>query len=397
MPPAADDGVAAGDPAPDQPTGRPLRSGWTTGTCAAAAAAAAWQGWLTGGFPDAMTIGLPRGGTATLPLARAELGETSAMASVIKDSGDDPDVTHGCEVVATVAPAAPGTGVVFRAGEGVGRVTLPGLPVAVGEPAINPGPRAMVIAALLAAQASAAGAGGPVADAPPDVVVTIAVPGGEALAARTLNGRLGIRGGLSILGTTGIVVPFSCAAWIHSIHRGIDVARAVGLTHVAAATGSVSEEAVRRLYGLDDAALIDMGDFIGGTLKYLRAHPLPRLTLAGGFGKLAKLAQGHLYVHSAKSRVDIAALAGDIQRLGGDADTQAAAQGAATAAQVLALARAAGLPLADDVAAGARRVAASVLAGAPVDLEVLVFDRQGRLIGRSPPIAPAGAAIDAAG
>ena len=360
--------------------GKPLRRGWTTGTCAAAAAAAAWQGWLTGAFADQVTVELPRGGTVTLPLTRAELAETAAMASVIKDAGDDPDVTHGCEVVVTVAPAPQGAGVVFRAGEGVGRVTLPGLPIAVGEPAINPGPRAMIAGALARISAMAGAAG----EDPPDVVVTVAVPGGAALAAKTLNGRLGIEGGLSILGTTGIVVPYSCAAWVHSIHRGIDVARAAGLAHVAAATGSVSEAAVQRLYDLPDAALIDMGDFIGGTLKYLRGHPVPRLSLAGGFGKLAKLAQGHLYVHSAKSRLDIARLADDCASLGGDAATVAKARDAATAAQVHALARAIGLPLADQVAGEARRVAAAVLAGAPIGLEVLVFDRQGRLIGRSP-------------
>src|SRR5436305_1145516 len=111
-----------------------------------------------------------------------------------------------------------------------------------------------------------------------------------ALAAKTLNGRLGIVGGLSVLGTTGVVIPYSCASWIHSIHRGIDVARAAGLTHLAAATGSTSEAAVARLYRLPDVALIDMGDFVGGTLKYLRRHPVPRLTIAGGFGKLTKLA-----------------------------------------------------------------------------------------------------------
>ncbi len=394
---------AAGEAAPDQAAsddaatgaavaGRPLRRGWTTGTCAAAAAAAAWEAWLTGAFAGAVTVSLPRGGTVTLPLARVELGEAGATASVIKDAGDDPDVTHGCEVVVTVAPAPPGAGVLFRAGEGVGRVTLPGLPVAVGEPAINPGPRGMIATALARISATFAGVAEVPPDVSPDVVVTVAVPGGAALAAKTLNGRLGIEGGLSILGTTGVVVPFSCAAWIHSIHRGIDVARAAGLAHLAAATGSVSEAAVQRLYGLPDAALLDMGDFIGGTLKYLRGHPVPRLSLAGGFGKLAKLAQGHLYVHSAKSRIDIARLALDVAHLGGDAATVAAARDAATAAQVLALAGAAGLPLADGVAEAARQVAAGVLAGAAVDLEVLVFDRQGGLIGRSagPSAADAG-------
>lgn len=262
----------------------PLRSGWTTGTCAAAAAAAAYQALLTGSFPDPVTVTLPRGGSVTLSLHRCRLEPAAATASVIKDAGDDPDVTHGAEVVVTVAAAAAGHGITFHGGAGVGIVTLPGLPVAVGEPAINPGPRQMIGNALTTIAARA----GTTAD----LQVTIAIPGGAELAERTLNGRLGIRGGLSILGTTGIVKPFSCAAWIHSLHRGVDVARASRFQHLAATTGSVSEAAVQRLYSLPDAALIDMGDFAGGLLKYLRTHPVPWLTLAGGFAKLAKLAQG---------------------------------------------------------------------------------------------------------
>jgi cobalt-precorrin-5B (C1)-methyltransferase len=351
-----------------------LRKGWTTGTCATAAAAAAYEALLTGGFPEQVRVVLPRGGVAMLPVSHAALRAGSATAGVVKDAGDDPDVTHGAEILATVEVAPAGTGVVFRAGEGVGTVTLPGLPLPPGEPAINPGPRAMITRAI-ADVATCHRAGS-------DVVVTLAIPGGAALAEKTLNGRLGIRGGLSILGTTGIVVPFSCAAWIHSIHRGIDVARAMGLPHLAAATGSTSEAAAKRLLALPDAALIDMGDFAGGTLKYLRAHPVPRLTLAGGFGKLAKLAQGHLFLHSAKSRVDVAALASLLDMSGAPEAVRAQAQDATSAAQVLAIARTARLPLADCVATQARVTAREVLGDATA-VAVLVFDRSGTLIGRA--------------
>jgi cobalt-precorrin-5B (C1)-methyltransferase len=349
----------------------PLRRGWTTGTCAAAAAAAAYHALLTGTFPDPVTVALPRGGSVTLPLSRAHLRNGEATAGIVKDAGDDPDVTHGAEVVAIVAPAPHG-GVVFRAGEGVGTVTLPGLPVPPGEPAINPGPREMIRRAIREIASRCGGSG--------DVVVTVSIPGGEALAAKTLNGRLGIRGGLSILGTTGIVVPFSCSAWIHSIYRGIDVARAAGLDHLAAATGSTSEAAVKRLYNLPEPALIDMGDFVGGTLKYLRAHPVPKLTLAGGFGKLAKLAQGHLFLHSAKSRVDVGELAASLAMLGASAEIVAAGRGANTAAQVLSIAEANGLPLARYIAQRARAVALDTLSGETA-LEVLIFDRAGGLVG----------------
>ncbi len=237
-----------------------MRRGWTTGTCATAAAKAAFAALVTGEFPDPVEVTLPRGERPSFALALTRKEGSSATAGVIKDAGDDPDVTHGALVLATVRPGAPGAGVTFRAGEGVGTVTRPGLPVPPGEPAINPVPRRMIRDAI----AEVAAAAGRAADAE----VEIAIPGGEALAAKTLNGRLGIVGGLSILGTTGIVVPYSCSAWIHSIHRGIDVARAAGVTHVAGATGASSEAAVQKLYGLPEIALIDMGDFVGGMLKY---------------------------------------------------------------------------------------------------------------------------------
>jgi len=220
------------------------------------------------------------------------------------------------------------------------------------------------------------------AGAAPDLEVEISVPDGAALAARTWNPRLGILGGLSILGTTGIVVPFSCSAWIHSIHRGIDVARATGQSHVAGCTGSTSEAAVQKLYGLPDSAMLDMGDFAGGLLKYLRKHPLPRLTIGGGFGKISKLAQGFLDLHSGRSQVDFAWLAERLEDLAAPADLVAAAAKANTAMEVLSAAEAAGLPLADAVAEAARRQARALLAPETA-VEVLIFDRQGKQVGRA--------------
>src|SRR6516225_6158297 len=279
-----------------------LQCGWTTGACAAAGARAAFAALLTGRFSDPVLLRLPRGRAASFPLALSELGEDRARAGIIKDAGDDPDVTHGALIVAEVARAPAGSGVGFAAGEGVGRVTRPGLPLAVGEPAINPAPRAMIRDALREV-AEANGAPNP------DVTETISILGGARLAEKTMNARLGIIGGLSILGTTGIVVPYSCASWVHSIHRGIDVARAAGLDHIAAATRATSERAVQRLYDLPDHALIDMGDFVGGMLKYLRRHPVPRVTVAGGMGKITKLGQGLLDLHSRRGEVDLAWLA----------------------------------------------------------------------------------------
>lgn len=338
----------------------PLRRGWTTGACAAAAAKAAYAALCGGGFPDPVDIPLPRGGRTAFTLAQSSLHDGVAMAAIVKDAGDDPDVTHGALVRVRLWHG--GTGVTFRAGPGVGTVTRAGLPVPPGEPAINPVPRAMIRAAL---DEVAPGA---------DLVVEIGVDGGEALAARTLNGRLGIVGGLSILGTTGVVVPYSCAAWIDSIHRGIDVARAAGLRHVAGATGSTSEAAVARLHDLPDMALLEMGDFVGGMLRYLRRHPVPIVTVAGGIAKMTKLAQGRMDLHSARGSVDMAALA----VLAGLPEIA----GAVSVAEAFALTEQRGIDLGGVVARAAWRVAADALDGAGMTVEVAVFDREGRLRGR---------------
>lgn len=357
-----------------KPTG-PLRYGWTTGTCAAAATRAAVEALWTGQFPDPVTISLPNGSGVAFALAQHHLANDCAMAAVVKDAGDDPDVTHGALVIATVKPGLPGSGVTFRAGPGVGTVTRPGLALAIGEPAINPVPRDMMRAAIAEAALKFSKAA--------DVIVEISIPGGEKIAEKTLNGRLGIVGGLSILGTTGIVVPFSCSAWIHSIHRGIDVARAMGIGHVAGATGTTSEAAVSKLFDLPDVALIDMGDFAGGMLKYLKAHPIGRVTIAGGFAKMSKLAAGRMDLHSRRGLVDLQLIAQWLEEAGADPLLVAEANGANTAQQILDLSRAAGIDLSSAIAERARKVAAIPLSGTGIALDIVVFDRDGNLSGRS--------------
>lgn len=356
-----------------KPSGK-LRNGWTTGACATAAAKACVLALLHGKFEKNVTIQLPGGEEPTFPLSKHALESDQASAGIIKDAGDDPDVTHGAEIVVTVKPGMTGDGITFQAGEGVGTVTLPGLPVPLGEPAINPSPRKMISEAIQAVADTQGQAA--------DFQVTISIPGGEILAEKTMNGRLGIVGGLSILGTTGIVRPYSCSAWIHSIHSGIEVARATGLTHVAAATGKTSEAAIQELYQLHTTALIDMGDFAGGVLKYLRHHPLEKLTLAGGFGKLTKLAQGHMDLHSSRSELDFTKLAICLDELGASAETQQSAKDAITAMAVLDLARAENLELANLIAGQAREKALAVLDGA-TQVEVCIFDRDGLLVGRA--------------
>ena len=237
-----------------------------------------------------------------------------------------------------------------------------------GEPAINPGPRAQILDNMRA-----------VAE-PVDAVVTVSIPGGDKLARQTMNPRLGIVGGLSVLGTTGIVMPYSCAAWIHSIHRGVDVARACGLEHLAGCTGKTSEDAVRRLHGLDERAMIDMGGFAGALLKYLRNHPVPRLTIGGGFAKLAKLAAGEMDLHSKAAAMDLTLLRRLLAELTADPLLREQADQAVTAAQILKIAG--DIPLGDLVARRARETALAVLAGG-VSVDVVLFDRAGKTVGHA--------------
>lgn len=351
--------------------GKNLRRGWTTGTCATAASKAAVNALLYGDFPDPVEVTLPGGQRPAFALARQCSGEDFAFAAIVKDAGDDPDVTHGAVVGAKVRHGVPGSGITFRAGEGVGVVTRPGLPLPPGEASINPVPRSMITRAI----AEIAGEGG-------DFEVEISVENGAKLAEKTLNPRLGILGGISILGTTGIVIPFSCAAWIHSIWRGIDVARAAGLNHVLGATGNASEKAGQALHGLDEIALIDMGDFVGGMLKYLRSHPVEKVTIAGGVAKMTKLAQGMLDVHSKRGLTDMEALAQLCREAGGDAALAEAVRHANTVAHAFSLAGEAGVDLGHIVARRAWQTAAAALRHPAVALEILVFDRDGALRGR---------------
>ncbi len=330
---------------------------------------------LTGSAPDPVTITLPKGETPAFSLAHERGGQDWAEIGIVKDAGDDPDVTHGAMIIAKVRFGPPGSGIRFRAGKGVGTITRPGLPIAVGEAAINPVPRAMM-SDVVKSVASEYGTR-------PDVEIEISIPGGEILAGKTMNPRLGIKGGLSILGTTGIVRPFSCAAWIASIHRGIDVARAVGLDHVAGSTGSTSEDAVQAYYGLPETALLDMGDFAGGLLKYLRRHPVPRLTIAGGPGKMTKLAQGRLDLHSARGSVDFEQLAGFVEQAGGGRDAVSRVRTANTAKQVFDDAARNGIPLADVIAEAACGTVREVLRDAPIAANVLIVDRSGTVVGQS--------------
>lgn len=348
-----------------------LRTGWTTGACATAAACAAAELLLTGHAPDSVHLQLPRGREAELSIADHRRLDDAAMAAVIKDAGDDPDATHGARVWVQVRTLAE-PGITFLAGEGVGTVTRTGLALEVGEPAINPVPRQIIGDHLghLAQRLDYSGG----------FEVTIGVDDGAAIAEKTMNPRLGILGGISILGTSGIVRPFSCSAYIASIHQGIDVARANGVTHIAACTGSTSEHVAQAHYDLPDMAMIEMGDFVGAVLKYLARNPIPQLTLVGGIGKFSKLAAGRLDTHSRKGGVDFDFIAREAATAGASPDLQQSIASSNTALEAALSCREAGVPLAERLCELAWKVARSYLPE-EITLEVWAIDKPGNVIG----------------
>ncbi|MFP5258182.1 MAG: cobalt-precorrin-5B (C(1))-methyltransferase [Acidobacteriota bacterium] len=310
-----------------------LREGFTTGTAAAGAAKAATLLLLTGQIPDTVDVPLPGGERMVLTAAKARLDGDAALATIIKDGGDDPDVTHGAAIgcrVSRRAGADAGT-VLVDGGEGVGRVTLPGLPVAVGQAAINPAPREQIAAAVAeAARSCGYGAG-------LSAVVTVAK--GEEIARKTLNPRLGIVGGISILGVSGIVRPFSHDAWQTSIAEALDVARALGHETVGFSTGRRSEALLRAAEpDLPETACIQAADFFAFALAEAAKRKFGRLVWAAFGGKLVKIAQGLENTHAHRGDTDFSALAGWCAAAGWPSELARAAGSANTARHALEMA-----------------------------------------------------------
>lgn len=384
-----------------------LREGFTTGTAAAAAAVAALNLLLKGEAPREATTPLPGTSDAaqalalhhsqprqwlTLPIAAcapgpapelepmpSDLGASpSAHARVCKDGGDDPDVTSGALITASVflLPPHMKPDIRLEGGPGVGRVTLPGLPVAVGQAAINPVPRAQIRLALKLALDASTGQARP----RPSLAVIISVPGGAELARRTLNPRLGIRGGISILGTQGTVRPFSHAAWRATVQQGLSVAQAAGCRSICLATGRRSEALLMRRYpDLPALAFIQAADFARFSLAAAGALPLERLIWGCFFGKLAKLAQGLEYTHAREAPLDMAALAAACAEAGAACAPEIAA--CVTAAQALECLLADAASQAALAAVGARaKAAASFFAGRPVTLHLFHADGRELLV-----------------
>jgi cobalt-precorrin-5B (C1)-methyltransferase len=299
----------------------PLRSGWTTGTCSAAAAKAATTALLTQAPQSSVEVRLPEGRVVPFAVERCDVHQDSAEAVVVKDAGDDPDVTHGAHLTATVRwDGAPGLR--LEGGVGVGVVTKEGLGLEVGGPAINPVPRQMIrdnVADVLDLTARG-------------VRVTISVPDGEQRAKKTTNARLGILGGISILGTTGVVRPFSTESWRASVVQAVSVMAAQGEPTVVLATGGRTEKAaMRMLPDLPEVCFVEVGDFTGAALRQAVADGLRDVVFVGMAGKLTKLASGVLMTHYTKSKVDPAVLVEVTREAGGDEALLAGVRAANTA------------------------------------------------------------------
>ena len=313
-----------------------LRTGWTTGTCAAAAAKAAARALLTGEQQDRVDLKLPKKGEelrVSFAVERCEVGESWAEAVVVKDAGDDPDVMQGAHLTARVSWREEG-GIELDRGEGVGVVTKPGLGLPVGGPAINEVPRRMIsysVEEVLDTQERG-------------VRVIISVPGGEKMAEKTTNARLGIVGGISILGTTGIVRPFSTAAWAASVVQALNVMGAQGHKTFVLSTGGLTERAAMRLLpDLEEVCFIEVGDFTGQAIKQALKNGLERGFFVGMAGKLAKLAAGVMMTHWTRSKVDNELLAGITRNAGGSLEIIEQVRGANTARHAYELWRGAGL------------------------------------------------------
>lgn len=280
-----------------------LRRGLTTGTCAAAAAKAAAIALITGKRLEKVSVELPDGEQVELKTHGIRCEDGKGFCCVVKDAGDDPDVTNGAEVWAEVELRRNG-GIAIEGGDGVGVARKPGLKVRIGEAAINPVPRAMITKEVESVLPPRAGA-----------LVRISVPRGNELARRTLNSRLGIEGGVSILGTTGIVEPKSVEALRKSLAGQIDIALALGYREVVLTPGRRSERmAVAR--GIPQDAVAQTSNFVGFMLEACASRGAKRMLLFGGLGKLSKLALGHFYTHSGDSPSGVEAMAKHAEKVG---------------------------------------------------------------------------------
>jgi cobalt-precorrin-5B (C1)-methyltransferase len=359
-------------------SGKKLRTGFTTGTAAAAAAKGALIYLLAQKPPENVTVMLLTEQPITIGIHSCDRESAdSARCSVIKDAGDDPDVTHKAEIGAGVtlvdaAAGRPPFDVCISGGKGVGRVTKPGLDVPPGEPAINPGPRQMItrsVTEVLKAHALKRA-----------VDVKVFVPRGRILARRTLNARLGILGGISILGTTGVVKPMSHEAYVATIQSSMSVARAMGVTRLVLTTGRRSERYAQTVFdSLQEEAFIQIGDYFKVSLEMAASAGFRQITLAVFFGKAVKMAQGAAHTHAAKSRLALNKLAGWALETTADGDFAERIRQANTARQAFEMICGSYPAVIPQV--GRRIVAAAAkFCGRGIHIQCVIFDYNGQMV-----------------
>lgn len=354
-----------------------LRSGFTTGTAAAAAAKAALMLLMERKAPDAVQIRLPADSKLKIPIHRCRLIGEKAECTVMKDAGDDPDVTHGALIGARVwmVDGIQGSGhISIQGGEGVGVVTKPGLEVDVGEPAINPVPRRMIKAAaqeiLEAFRVSKT----------KNVFVEIFVPEGLELAKKTMNARLGIVGGISILGSTGIVHPLSHEAYKATIRSAVSVARATGLTKIILTTGRRSERFAQMLWhGQPGEAFVQIGDYFKFSVESAARLGFKKILLAVFFGKAVKMAQGFHYTHAAKAQMSVERLADWALEVTSEGRLRKLIKNANTARQVLELIRH-DYPAVVSAVGERMRGSARSFAGPHSRVDGVIFDYDGQVL-----------------
>jgi cobalt-precorrin-5B (C1)-methyltransferase len=365
---------------PRDPRGR--REGFTTGAAAAAAAKAACLLLLDKGLPETVTLQLPIGRTLEVRINTIAYENEMARCGVVKDAGDDPDVTHGAEIFAEVR-RLPDPGIHIKGGVGVGVVTRRGLELPVGSPAINPVPQQMIRRAVLEAlQVPDADLESAIPD--PGVEVIISVPNGEELAHKTFNARIGIVGGISILGTTGIVRAMSTASWRASVLQAIDVAAANGVQRIVLSTGGRTERFAQQLYpDLPEMAFIEMGIFTGAALQHAMAKGIERTALCCMIGKLSKTAAGKMQTHVAGNQVDCAFLAGVIRDMGGPAGLAKDVEHANTARHVQELVEAAAFPSFYSRLCELAAEQCVAAASGKLTIDVVLFDFDGRILGQA--------------
>ena len=290
-----------------------LRTGYTTGSSATAAAKAALLAILDQQNVSGVDILLPKGSSISIPINSCTYGSDYARCSVVKDGGDDPDVTHGAEIIVDLSLTGMAGMIDIDGGEGIGIVTKPGLGLEIDKPAINPVPKRMIIQNLQDVGRQILDRHG--------IRVVISVPKGAELGPKTDNPRIGIKGGISILGTSGIVIPFSTASYAASIRQNLDVALAMGNDTVVLTTGGRSEEMARKIVNLPDHCFIQMGDFSGYTIQQCGRKGIKKAYVVGFIGKLAKMAAGVKQTHVKGSKVNMGFLAGLAEQSGADAAT----------------------------------------------------------------------------